>query len=118
MAPNYWYSAKLLFVCEIIDDNIDNLDRLCEESIIIFEANSECDLQKTVEQIANSMQHNYENDEGQTVTWQFQGILQIQDLCEEKIDSGTEVYSRLFFESQVGFQTDSDEIRELIKRKR
>ena len=99
MATRTWYSVRLLFVSDIHGDL--NRDRLCEESLIVVQETSEDRARQAAHQIALGMDHEYKNEEGELVQWRFVGILEVQDLCEEKLKSGTEVYSRLFYESQA-----------------
>ena len=37
----------------------------------------------------------YQNDRGENVAWSFVEVVEVQDLCEETIEHGTEVWSRL-----------------------
>jgi hypothetical protein len=99
LAANTWFSVRLLFASEIQGDS--NLDRLCEESIIVVSASDEEHARQAAQAIALKMQHDYQNEGGEDVQWRFVQILEVQDLCEEKIESGTEVWSRLFYESQA-----------------
>ena len=57
------------------------------------------------------MEHCYDNEECELVEWKFLGVLEVQDLSEEALESGTEVFSHLFLKSQ----SPSDEIRGLLE---
>jgi hypothetical protein len=99
VAAKTWYSARLLFVSEIEGD--PGRDRLCEESVIVVQEADEASARRAADRLARSMKHAYLNEQGESVQWRFVCILEFQDLCEERIESGTEVWSRLFRESQV-----------------
>jgi len=73
---------------------------LCEESIRLVEADDDDDAQRRATEIGVQSQHEYLNEEGQTVRWRFGGVLEIQDLCEAKITHGVEVFSKMFRRSQ------------------
>jgi hypothetical protein len=89
-----WYSAKLLFEADVASEGSDDL--LCEESIRLVEADDDDDAQRRATEIGVQSQHEYLNEEGQTVRWRFRGVLEIQDLCEAKITHGVEVFSKMF----------------------
>jgi hypothetical protein len=110
MAANSWFSARLLFVCEIEGD--PERDRLCEVSVIVLQGTNEEEAKQTARQIGLAMQHGYPNEQGEWVQWNLLSILEVQDLSTEQIEQGTEVYSRLFSESQV---TDP-EIQQVLKK--
>ena len=110
MTANTWFSARLLFVSEIPGD--PDRDRLCEESIIVLQATDEAHARQLAQQIGLSMQHAYDNNQGEQVQWLFHRLLELQDLCAEHVDSGTEVYSRLFRESQALNAEVADALRE------
>ena len=94
-----WYSIRLLFVSEI--QGQPERDRLCEESVIVVHEVDEISARRTAERLGVAMQHAYLNEQGESVEWRFVRILEIQDLCEDRLESGTEVWSRLFRESQA-----------------
>ncbi len=99
MAAKTWFSARLLFVSEI--QGADNQDRLCEESTILVQERDETAAKKAAERLAQDMRQDYANEQGEIVKWRFLRVLEVQDLCEAKIARGTEVWSRLFYESQA-----------------
>jgi uncharacterized protein DUF4288 len=89
-----WFSARLLYR-SIVDDSSD-VPPLYEESIILIDAENEEAARAEAERIAVSREHSYPNAEGKLVRWKFVRVLESQDLCEEELSSGVEVYSRLF----------------------
>ncbi|WP_437515133.1 DUF4288 domain-containing protein [Sorangium sp. So ce1099] len=94
-----WYSACMLFESEVDDQSSE--EPLCEESIRLVKA-VDVDAAKA---IANSLgvelEHEYSNPDGRTVRWVFRGIVELQELCESEIVSGTEVFSRMFKKGQL-----------------
>jgi hypothetical protein len=99
LATETWFSVRLLFVSEI--ERAPNDDRLCEESVIIVQATDEQTAQDAAQRIAVTMEHGYQNDRGESVQWRLLRVLEIQDLCATNLTSGTEVWSRMFYESQT-----------------
>lgn len=90
-----WFSAKLIFKSSV-DDGTD-LPSLCEESIRLIEANNEKEALEKSNQLGASEAHEYKNDLGNTVKWRFVKVTEIQDLCEQSIYDGMEVYSKLLY---------------------
>lgn len=89
-----WYSAKLLYESRV--DDGASIDPLCEESIIVIDAEDEQSAMVKAVAFGHEGQHSYKNAEQRDVTWRFVGVVEIQDLCEAHLASGTEVHSRLF----------------------
>jgi len=91
-----WYSVRDQFRSEIQGDTDPYL---WEECVFVMQAPSDEAAQRKAVDVAKAKQHDYLNDEGETVRWVFVGVEEVQDLCEDETDDGTEVYSRLYFES-------------------
>ncbi len=89
-----WYSAKLLFRADVCDGV--NVPRLHEESTRLIQADTEDQARDIALQIGVESQHSYQNEDGNSVNWQFVEVVEIQDLCESEVYSGIEVFSRLF----------------------
>ena len=89
-----WYSAKLLYESHVDDDQ--RIGPLCEESIILVEADDEKSAEAKAVKHGQEGEHSYENPDGNMVVWRFVKVLETQDLCEEKLYPGVEVYSRLY----------------------
>ena len=99
MATDTWFSVRLLFVSEINGDA--HQDRLCEESIIVVQAADEESARAAAQRLALTLEHGYANDRGEVVQWRFVRLMELQDLCEATLTNGTEVWSKLFYESQT-----------------
>ena len=89
-----WYSARLLFECDVEDGQ--KVDPLCEVSIRLIKATDEIDAEKKAHEVGINEQCEYKNENGARVKWRFVRAIEIQDLCEEEIFHGVEVYSYLF----------------------
>ncbi|GLC30612.1 DUF4288 domain-containing protein [Clostridium omnivorum] len=97
-----WYSVKLIFESiisgepepEIIDRNYTNIYRNFEESIIIVRAQSFDHAYKIAEKKASSMEMEYTNPYGETVSMKFVEAVHCYLIGNESLDSGTEVYWR------------------------
>ena len=91
-----WYSAKILYRSEIVSDS--EADHLSEDRIILIEAANEKDAHEKALLHGKDGEHSYLNPDGEEVKWNFVKVYDVQDLCEDEIRSGMEVYSRLFQE--------------------
>jgi len=99
-----WYAVKLLFESKIcglpnakkIDDRFDDSFKLYEELIIIIKAQSPDHAYKLAEKKAKEKEITYNNPYDQTVHIKFIDSLNCQPLFDEKVVSGTEIFSRLF----------------------
>jgi len=88
-----WFSAKLVFVARVIDGTDE--EPLREESIRILRAENEMQARKRAAQLGALDEHEYLNEQGETVEWRFLNVDEVQDLCEETITDGMEVFSRI-----------------------
>lgn len=89
-----WYAANLLFETTLVP-SVEGDVPLQEESVRLLEADSETDAHEAAFQLGEESELSYEGACGQMVTWRFIKVLEVQDLCEAKIHSGMEVFSRL-----------------------
>src|SRR3989442_1169396 len=87
-----WFAAKLLFESSVREDDGRVLQ---EESIRLMQADDESHAYSKASQLGNSEEHHYLNEQGETVVWQFVSVVEIQDLCEENVSDGMEVFSTL-----------------------
>jgi len=87
-----WFAAKLLFETDAPHDDGRVLQ---EESIRLIQANDESQAHSKATHLGISEQHQYPNDQGEIVAWRFVSILEIQDLCEDNLFDGMEVFSTL-----------------------
>lgn len=94
-----WYSVCMLFESEVDDESSE--EPLCEESIRLINADDVDAARAMAESLGGELEHSYANPDGKMVRWVFRGIVELQDLCESEIVSGTEVFSRMFKKGQL-----------------
>ncbi|MCM3116323.1 DUF4288 domain-containing protein [Neobacillus sp. MER 74] len=97
-----WYAVKVLYECnisgipspEIIDENYSNTHKTFEESIILVKASSFEQAYVIAEKEAKKAEIDYLNPYEELVEWKFIEALDCFNLFDEKLQSGTELYSR------------------------
>lgn len=89
-----WYTVKTLTKSSIPTSN----DKMVfDESIMLVEAaNCEEAEEKAKNLVTKLYLPVYENIEGKTVKWEFVKIIEVLDLCEDKIYSGIQVFTRIY----------------------
>ncbi|WP_437589180.1 DUF4288 domain-containing protein [Sorangium sp. So ce1000] len=92
-----WYSVSMLFESEVDDQSSE--EPLCEESIRLIKASDVDAARMIADSLGAELEYAYSNPDGKTVRWVFKGIVEVQDLCESEIVSGTEVFSRMYKKS-------------------
>jgi hypothetical protein len=86
-----WYSARLLYREEIEHSPTG----VFEEKIIVFTAVDDTDLiTPKLDTLAKAREVEFQNQFGETVSWTFQEVLEIQDISAEEVGDGTEVFFR------------------------
>jgi len=90
------YAAKLLFQFRIELDDASKR-RICEERIINFNASSPRTAISKADQRGKQAEFSYENDEGNTVRFEFIGIADIMALGTEAADDEVwyEIHERM-----------------------
>ncbi|MBT2655384.1 DUF4288 domain-containing protein [Bacillus sp. ISL-18] len=97
-----WYAVKVLYECnisgnpspEIIDENYSNTHKTFEESIILVKASSFEKAYVIAEKEAKKAEIDYLNPYEELVEWKFVEALDCFKMFDEKLQSGTELYSR------------------------
>lgn len=86
-----WFSASILFRVE----QVGHLPSYCE-TIVLFKADSE----EEAMILANQWGKEYEDEifegDGKKTRWVYEKVLDIWELFDEDIRSGTEVYTRFW----------------------
>ena len=80
------YAAKLLFQFRVGVDGDSGKRRLCEERIVVLEARTAKDALAKAKRKGKRGEHSHENDEGNTVHFEFIGVLELIHLgveCED-----------------------------------
>lgn len=88
-----WYCAKLLLKAYLGSDSIT--ETMKDESIRLISASSIEEAQQLALEVGHTLEHSYPNDKGETVYWKFISVMEIQDLCEDTLQHGMEVFSEL-----------------------
>ncbi|YCI76437.1 DUF4288 domain-containing protein [Bacillus sp. R1-10] len=97
-----WYAVKVLYECNIsgnpspetIDENYSNTHKTFEESIILIKAPSFDQAYGIAEIEAKKAEIDYLNPYNEMVEWKFVESIDCFNLFDEKLESGTELYSR------------------------
>lgn len=88
-----WYSAMIIYETEV--EGPPDPSPIREESIRVIRADSEPLAWKKAEEVGRQNEHSYKNDRGELVSWRFVQVVEVQDLCEEELTDGVEVFSRM-----------------------
>ena len=87
-----WFAARILFESSVKESDERVLQ---EESIRLIQAENEAQAHAKAAALGLLEEHQYPNEQGETVNWKYVEILEIQDLCEANVFDGMEVFSRL-----------------------
>lgn len=98
-----WYAVKVLYECiisgdpapETIDKNYSNIDKTFEEIILLIRADSFELAYDLAEKEAKKHEIDYLNPYDEKVVWKFVESLDCFHLFDRKLQTGTELYSRL-----------------------
>lgn len=99
-----WYAVKVLYECiisgdpapETIDRNYSNAEKTFEESILLIKASSFDQAYDLAEKEVKQREIDYLNPYDEKVVWKFVESIDCFHLFDRKLQSGTELYSRLF----------------------
>ncbi len=106
------YAAKLLFQFRVDIDGDPGKRRLCEERIINFSARSPRQAMRTAKRRGKNGEHSYKNSKGNTVSFEFVGImdLMILGLEAEAEEVWYEIRERLLPMERQGKIIPDDEV--------
>ncbi len=94
-----WYSVEALFRCDVSGES-DNI--LYDRKIFLIDVDGDKQkASKKAKQQALSFETAYKNFEGGDVSWHFVKVLEVQNLSEEKLYDGVEVFSRLVWGTEI-----------------
>jgi len=100
-----WFAARVLFESTVAHDDGRVLR---EESIRLIQANDEMQARSKATTLGIADQHHFPNHQGELVDWQFVCVLEVQDLAEENVFDGMEVYSRLEWSEKEKVENKGD----------
>jgi hypothetical protein len=93
-----WYSVEALFRCNVHNE-LDDI--LFERKIFLINVDDKDNVAEKATQISISFETKYKNSDGNDVFWQFIKVLDVQDISEDEIHDGIEVFSRLIWQKDV-----------------
>ncbi|TRZ37354.1 DUF4288 domain-containing protein [Niallia circulans] len=100
MSAKKWFVVALLYESvhagnpKHVDENYDNSTKTYEESHRLVKAESPEEAGILGEKIGREAELNYKNQYEETVCWKLVKVLDVFELMDEELKTGTEVYSR------------------------
>ena len=91
MSEKKWFSVRMVLECRFSDDTLP-ADALYEDRLIVLRANDEQEAKSKGEEIGKASKHEYKNQYGETVLWEFREVLEVLQLFDDSIKDGTEVF--------------------------
>ena len=88
------FSVSLLFSCQV--ETPDPPEMLRELAIHVLTAAGPDEARAKGDNIGNAKEHAYQNGDGEAVRWTFEGVVEVQDLCDGHLFDGMEVASWLY----------------------
>ncbi len=88
-----WYLAVLV-VASKVDDDASVKPLIDLQFRLIHACNAEAAFQRALE-LGKCEDHEYTNQNGQTVFWKFQGLHDLRETATNTIEDGAEVYSMM-----------------------
>jgi len=86
-----WFAAVIVMECRVGRSRA----ALWDEQLRLIRAQSAEGAYKAAQDIGESDQAQYENAAGEKVRWRFLGVGELEELLEQRIVSGVEVFSTL-----------------------
>jgi len=90
-----WCAARLLYE-SLVTDRSENGETLFEERIVVFQCPKREEVSTRVRPIAAEYEDDFENLHGNGVTWKFREVLEVQEIIEDTISDGTEIFFRFW----------------------
>jgi hypothetical protein len=94
-----WYAGSLLF--KALHVRSPEPDPVCEERIILVQAQTEAEARVVAEQTGKNAEHEYEvsSPETDVLRWTFVGLQKLHPIEDSTLHSGTELFSRFLKQS-------------------
>jgi hypothetical protein len=103
-----WFAARLLFEASQSVENSHST--LFEERVVLVRSEAGVDeATRKARKLGLSSSEEYQNQDGETVTWTFKEILDLVQLDEAEIEDGSEVYHHFLKPAEV------DQVRESLR---
>lgn len=87
-----WYSVESIFQC-IVEGSPEEYQTE-EHSIYLINVGADESPEEKAQIVGKNMEHQYKNEDGENVSWILKEISEIQDICEEELYDGVEVFYR------------------------
>ena len=97
--PKRWFAARLL--SESVHPDEPNGSTLFEESIVLLRARDAADASRRANELGAKPEAEYVSAAGDAVRWTFREVLEVQELVDDEIADGTEVYRALLRADEV-----------------
>jgi Domain of unknown function (DUF4288) len=88
-----WYLAVLVIASHVEDDG-DKAPLVDLQYKLIHAAGAEAAYRRALE-LGDGENHDYENDSGDQVHWQFLGLNDLCEILDDHLEDGVEVYSQM-----------------------
>jgi hypothetical protein len=88
-----WYVASLLIKSRVGDDH--QAPYMCDEQVRLIKASDAEEAYNKALKIGHEEEQTYLNGDGETVYWEFEGLINLEEFDEE-IEDGVEIRSKLF----------------------
>jgi hypothetical protein len=90
-----WYTVTFLLKCKV--DEIIETPVTCFEQIHLLKAKDPNSAYEKAIKLGKSKEHYYKNNEGNNVYWEFVGLINLEEILDERIHDGIEIRSRRLF---------------------
>ncbi len=98
-SKRHWFAARILI--EALHPDEQDVEPLFEERIVLFRGDNEDEARKRARIHGESSQHEYKNASGKRVVWKFYDVLDVQELLDEQLRDGAEVFSGFLTKHEV-----------------
>jgi hypothetical protein len=95
----HWFAARVL--SEILHPEEPNAATLFEESIVLLRARDTAEATRRASEIGAKAEAEYLNPSGDAVRWTLREVLEVQELLDDEIADGTEVYHALLRAEEI-----------------
>lgn len=85
-----WYGAQLRF-----RSHGGGAESLLDNSVRLIRAPDDATARLRAEAVGREAEHSYLNEDGETVSWRFEGVVALHSIDEDVLEHGVEVFSRL-----------------------
>jgi hypothetical protein len=88
-----WYVAEIIVRCEV--GKLSKAKSLYDRQFKILRASTHEAAYHRALELGKQENHSYKNSSGEKVSWRFAGLGNLEELLDEALVDGTEIFSRL-----------------------